>query len=273
MKIVKLSGAGNDFVALGPDEERQLGADLAGWVRRVCRRGLSVGADGLLVVAPTGPGRVRVRFFNPDGGEAFCGNGSRCAVRFAQMRGWIAGDSLLLETPVGEIEARVQGSRIRLVLPPPVDEGAVDIDLDGTRLSGRLIDAGVPHFVVPVEDVDAAPLAQWGPGARRHPRFGAAGTNVDVISISGAAVRVRTWERGVERETLSCGTGAVAAAHAARMIAGIGELVRVTPASGIELTVVLPGRREEPGEAVLEGDARIVFEGTVPDEGTEGYPS
>jgi diaminopimelate epimerase len=274
VKIVKLSGAGNDFVALGPDQARLLGGDLADWVRRVCRRGLSVGADGLLVVTPSGAGRVRVRFFNPDGGEAFCGNGSRCAARFAQMRGWVAtSDSFVLETAVGEIEARVLGRAVRLVLPPPRDSGAVAITVDGADLTGHFIDAGVPLFVVQVEDVEAAPLALWGPLARRHPQFGPAGTNVDVISIHGQHIRVRTWERGVEGETLSCGTGAVAAAHAARMLAGLEECVRVTPASGVDLTVTLSGRPERPEAALLEGDARVIFEGTVPDEGTEGFPS
>jgi diaminopimelate epimerase len=274
MNIVKLSGAGNDFVALGPDEARRLGGDLAEWVRRVCRRGLSVGADGLLVVTPSGAGRVRVRFFNPDGGEAFCGNGSRCAARFAEMRGWVvAGDPFVLQTPIGDIEARIQGPTVALVLPPPRDRGAVGIDADGARIEGRFIEAGVPHFVVPVEDVVAAPLSVWGPLARRHARFGPAGTNVDVISTHGPSVRVRTWERGVEGETLSCGTGAVAAALAARMLAGVGERVQITPASGVDLTVTLPGQPGRPDRAVLEGDARVVFEGTVPDEGTEGYPS
>jgi len=237
----------------------------------VCRRGLSVGADGVLVVAPSGEGRVRVRFLNPDGGEAFCGNGSRCAARFACLRGWAGSGPFLLDTLVGEVEARVEGSTVRLVLPPPTDLGVAVLEIEGESIEGRSIDSGVPHFVVSVEDVSSAPLERWGPIVRSHRRFGAEGTNVDVVSVSEDSARVRTWERGVEGETLSCGTGAVAAAHAAR-IAGAGERVRVVPASGVALTVSLPGPPHAPRSAVLEGDARVVFEGTLTPEGTEGFP-
>lgn len=224
-----------------------------------------------MVVAPSGERRVRVRFLNPDGGEAFCGNGSRCAARFAVLRGWAGSGAFLLETRVGEVEATVEGPAVRLVLPPPRDLGVAVLEIEGARIEGRSIDSGVPHFVVRVEDVSSAPLERWGPILRGHRRFGAEGTNVDVVSVGEGSVRVRTWERGVEGETLSCGTGAVAAAHAAR-IAGTGERVRVMPASGVALTVTLPGPPHAPHSAVLEGDARMVFEGTLAPEGTEGFP-
>jgi diaminopimelate epimerase len=271
VKIAKLSGAGNDFVVIGADEARALGDGLESWVRRVCRRGLSVGADGVVVVEPSGERRVRMRFLNPDGGEAFCGNGSRCAARYAHLRGWVGNAPFVLDARVGEIEAQVSGQTVRLVLPPPRDLGVAALEIGGTRVEGRSIDSGVPHFVVSVADVSSAPLAHWGPTLRRHPRFGAEGTNVDVVSVNQDAAHVRTWERGVEGETLSCGTGAVAAAHVAR-IAGAGECVRVMPASGVALTVALPGPPHAPRCAVVEGDARLVFEATLAPESTEGFP-
>lgn len=272
MRIVKISGAGNDFVVIGPDEAAILGDGLVGWTRRVCRRGLSVGADGVLVVEPSRKGHVRVRFLNPDGAEAFCGNGSRCAARYAGLRGWTDGPSVVLDTAAGEVEARVETSSIRLELRAPTDLGPMVLDLDGVDIEGRHIDAGVPHFVTIVPDVAFAPLELWGPAVRRHPRFGDAGTNLDVVTLGTSEISLRTWERGVEGETLACGSGAVASALVARQ-QGAAETVRVVPASGIALTVGLPGPATSPRAAILEGDARIVFEGELRAEGIEGFPA
>lgn len=271
MKVVKMSGAGNDFVVLGPDELRSLGAGLAPWVRRVCRRGLSVGADGVLAVEPAGRGRVVVRFFNPDGVESFCGNGSRCAARFALERGY-TGSALLMETAVGEVEARVLGSTVRIVLPPPRDDGRLSVDGGGGIVEGRRVTACVPHFIIPVGDVESAPLESWGPALRGHTAFAPEGTNVDVMSSrADGGIAVRTWERGVEDETLACGTGAVAAAMAARL-GGEGETIRVVPASGVSLSVTLPGAPGSPVSAILEGDARWVFTAELGPESTSGFP-
>jgi diaminopimelate epimerase len=272
VKIVKISGSGNDFVVLGPDEAATLEPGLVDWTRRVCRRGLSVGADGVLVVEPSRRGHVRVRFLNPDGAEAFCGNGSRCAARYAGIRGWIDGSSVVLETAIGEVEARVEPSAVRLVLRAPIDLGPMVLDLDGIDLEGRRVDAGVPHFVTLVADTACAPLELWGPRVRRHPRFGDGGTNFDVVALGAGEISVRTWERGVEGETLSCGSGAVAAALVARR-QGAPETVLVVPASGIALTVELPGPFDSPTAAILEGDARVVFEGELRAEGVEGFPA
>ncbi len=269
LKIVKMAGAGNDFVVLGSEEAAALGTHVAEWVRRVCRRGLSVGADGVLVVAPERSGVVRVTFYNPDGGEAFCGNGTRCAARFARRRGWV-GDRFVLETRVGDVPAEVHAAAVRLVLPPPKDLGGRTIDLRPDRLEGRLVDAGVPHFVVEVPRVADVPLPSLGPRVRRHPELGAEGANADWMERdSEGGLRIRTWERGVEGETLSCGTGAVAAAFAARLAGGPPSL-RVVPASGVPLTVSFPGDRQAPESAVLEGDARFVFEGTLDPEAVAG---
>jgi diaminopimelate epimerase len=156
-RLVKMSGAGNDFLVLDVEQSRRVEGQLAAWVRRVCRRGLSIGADGVLLVEPAGPDRVRVRFFNPDGSPAFCGNGSRCAARFARERGF-AGPAMTLETEIGELSAEVLGERVRLTLPAPRDAGVRTVEWEGGRLVGRSIRAGVPHFVVWCESVVGAPL-------------------------------------------------------------------------------------------------------------------
>ncbi|HEX5044154.1 MAG TPA: diaminopimelate epimerase [Candidatus Polarisedimenticolaceae bacterium] len=266
VRVTKMSGAGNDFVVLDQEVARGI-PDLAAWARRVCRRGLSVGADGVLVVGPEN-GAVRVLFLNPDGGEAFCGNGTRCAARFAVMRGF-ARERLRLRTAVGDVEAHVQGAQVRLELPGPRDLGP----WEGPTLSGRRIAAGVPHLVLEVEDVRSAPLARWGPELAHHPDFGLPGTNVDVVAPGGDGVlHIRTWERGVEGETLSCGSGAVAGAHFLALRAGTAE-VRVLPASGIPLRVTLRGEVAAPTGALLEGDARVIFEGTLPQEAVSGFPA
>jgi diaminopimelate epimerase len=263
--FTKMSGAGNDFIVLDGQAANAIGADLGTWARAACRRGLSVGADGVLVVRPEGPDRVRVDFLNPDGSVAFCGNGTRCAARYAASRGY-CGDRALLLTRIGEVPAEIHGGRVRLVLPPPKDRGRLTLSACGTRYDGRSVDSGVPHFVVEVEDVAAVALASIGPVLRADPAWGAAGANVDVVSRAADGTHhVRTWERGVENETLACGTGAIAAALAARL-GGAPETVRIVPASGVALEVTLRGAPGAPTSAELFGDARFVFEGTLSEE-------
>jgi diaminopimelate epimerase len=260
-----MSGAGNDFIVLDAEAAGAIGSALPEWARAACRRGLSVGADGVLVVRPDGTDRVRVDFLNPDGSAAFCGNGTRCAARYASERGY-CGDRAVLVTSVGEVPAEMVGGRVRLVLPPPKDKGRLRLSACGVSYDGRWIDSGVPHFVVEVEDVAKAPLASIGPVLRADPTWGAAGANVNVVSrAADGSHHVRTWERGVENETLACGTGAIAAALSARL-AGASETVRIVPASGVELEVTLPGDPRSPSRAELYGDARFVFEGTLSEE-------
>lgn len=270
-RLVKMSAAGNDFLVLDAEGLGRVKGDLAGWVRRICRRGLSIGADGVLLVEPAGPDRVRVKFLNPDGSPAFCGNGSRCAARYARDRGF-AGPTMVLETEIGELPAEVLDERVRLTLPPPRDAGPRTLEWPGRQLAGRSIRAGVPHFVVRTAAVAEAPLERWGPRVRRHPAFGEEGTNLDLVAPRpDGRLEIRTWERGVEGETLACGSGAVAAAYAARLEGGP-ERVTLLPASGVPLTVLLPGPAESPELAILEGDARFVFEGVTGPDATRGFP-
>jgi diaminopimelate epimerase len=270
VRFAKMSGAGNDFLVLDASSWNALSGDPVTWVSAVCRRGLSVGADGVLVVSLAGPGRVRVTFFNPDGGEAFCGNGSRCAARYAARRGIAPADGMVLLTSVGEVPAVVDGAVVSLTLLPPEDLGVFDLDNDGTRFRGRRVVAGVPHVVIPVQGLGGYPLERIGPSLRRHASLGPSGANVNLVEIDERGrVHVRTWERGVENETLSCGTGAVAAAFCARL-AGAPETVVVVPRSGSTLTVTLPGDAARPVHARLTGDARFVFEGELDPEATAG---
>ena len=263
--FTKMSGAGNDFIVLDASAWEAVPGDRVAWVRAVCQRGVSVGADGVLVVAPDGQDRARVVFFNPDGVEAFCGNGSRCAARYAVARG-LASATMTLATSVGEVPARVEGGVVRLTLPPPQDLGAIVLESAAETFRGRWVIAGVPHVVVPVAGLSSYPLERVGPSLRRHPKLGPLGANVDLVeSDERGRVHVRTWERGVESETLSCGTGAVAVALAARL-AGAPESVVVVPRSGLALTVTIDGDPVRPASASLVGDARFVFDGRLDPE-------
>jgi len=262
VRVTKISGAGNDFIVLGPAELREAGVSPSEWSCKVCRRGVSVGADGLLVVEPQGDDRVRVAFYNPDGSSAFCGNGSCCAARYAHLKG-MAGTTMVLETDWGEVPAHIRGEGVQLQLPPPEDRGTVELSVGAETVTGRLIEAGVPHFVVHANRPAEAPLDRWGPALRRHERFGERGANIDLIGpvVDGQAT-IRTWERGVEGETLACGSGALAAAHTIRL-AGGAETVRLIPKSGRTIEVSLPGPPERPDHARLVGDARVIFEGEI----------
>jgi diaminopimelate epimerase len=265
--FVKMSGAGNDFIVVDQRVWEGLPAPRSSWVRGVCRRGVSVGADGVLVVGPAGAGRVGVTFFNPDGGEAFCGNGSRCAARYAFAKGLASGRSMTLRTAVGDVPAEIVEAGVTLTLPPPQDRGATTLRLADGEVAGRFVLAGVPHIVIPVERLSTYPLDRAGPMLRRHPALGPDGANVDLVEGDDLGrVHVRTFERGVEGETLACGTGAVAAAFAAR-IDGAPESITVVPRSGIELRVDLPGDRHRPDAVRLSGDARFVFDGLLSAEG------
>lgn len=271
LRLVKMSGAGNDFIVLGPDAREAVPPEAeVAWVRRVCRRGLSVGADGVLWVEPLRQALVGVRFRNPDGSEAFCGNGSRCAARFAFEQGF-APRRMTLETAIGKIPAEVLDDGVRVELPPPRDNGEEPFDLDGLALAGRSVFAGTPHWVAAVERLAEAPLERWARSIRHDPRFAPGGTNVDLMQVEGPRVRLRTYEKGVERETLSCGSGAVAVAFMHRL-SGAAAGVEVLPASGIPLRVEFAGPADRPESVVLHGDARVVFETTLGKDATTGFP-
>ena len=185
--------------------------------RLLCRRGLSVGADGMIFIEPSERHDFKWRFFNADGSEAeMCGNGGRCAARFAQRLG-LAGAEMTFETIAGPVRARVDGRLVKLQLPIP---GEIRLDqelsLEGERISVDFINTGVPHTLLWLEDLEGVDIARLGPQIRFHPHFQPAGTNVNLVRREeNNLLALRTYERGVEAETLACGTGAVAAAAVA----------------------------------------------------------
>lgn len=266
----KLSGAGNDFIALPEAVEPPAPERIRAW----CSRGLSLGADGLFLLRPEGAGTVRMTYFNADGERAtLCLNGTRCAARLAFELEWSDGSAagedarVTVLTDAGALRTRRLGpDEVSLELPEELtlDERAPASrapEVDGRAWRGIFVDAGVPHFVLPwPEDLAAAPVETLGRALRRHPDFAPAGTNVDFVHTAGRhRLAIRSFERGVEAETLACGTG-VLAAVAAGLGAGEVELpVTARTRSGFELTV----DSAESGAWTLAGDARLVARGEL----------
>jgi diaminopimelate epimerase len=236
-ELFKVEGAGNDFIlGVGPwsrrlDNEPDL-------VRRLCDRRRGIGADGSLAVEPVGHDRVWLGYRNADGGRAaFCANGSRCAARAAvELLG--CGAELVIETGWDEIPAMVGGSRVSLDLPPPGSTPLVPgISAPDDLHHIRLIEVGVPHLAAAVDGLAGIDLEMVAPPLRHHPELGPDGANVNLYEVgTGSIVRVRSFERGIEGETLSCGSGLVAVALIVMAEANTKE-VTVVPRSGDQLLV------------------------------------
>jgi diaminopimelate epimerase len=269
LNITKLSGSGNDFI-LVDNRRREISDDrMVSLTRALCRRMVSVGADGMIFLEPSDRYDFKWRFFNADGTEAeMCGNGGRCTARFAFLQG-IAGYEMTFETLAGPIQAWVEGSKVKLQLTRP--EG---IKLDQTIAVGKervtldFINTGVPHALVWVEDIDAVDVVRLGHRIRFHEYFKPKGTNVNFIQIKDQEMLwVRTYERGVEGETLACGTGSVAAAAVAFFKNKVRSPVKVRTRGGEILTVYVegqPGKRIE--KVYLEVEVRLIFQGEVFEE-------
>ena len=264
----KMSGSGNDFVVIDNRRGAVAAADGPALARRLCQRGFSVGADGLILIERSREADFSWRFYNADGSEAaMCGNGGRCAARFAFLKG-IAPAQMRFMTGAGLIRAEVKGGRVKLQLPLPSGfREQVPVAVDGCRMDPGFLVVGVPHAVVRAEKLEQTPVAEWGRALRHDPAFGPAGTNVNFYRVEGPRrLRVRTYERGVEAETMACGTGSVATA----LVAAAGGLVKspvtVTTSGGEELIVHFRRRGGEYGEVFLEGRADVVYEGKTWEE-------
>ena len=262
--VYKMTGSGNDFVMLDGRVE-----PLERWtpddIRAICARGTGVGADGLAILHPgSGPGAVRFNFFNRDGSRsAMCGNAALCAARLAAWLELAPRKGMVLETDSGPVEARCldgPGERAEILLPEvaPVTEPAI-ATVAGER-SIHLTAVGVPHLVVQVDDVAVVPLGERGRELRSHPATGAEGANVNFVSDGSGEWRMRTFERGVEDETLACGTGAAASAAVLTGSAGASLPLTIRTSSGALLVVsATPAPGGQFGQPRLAGEGRIVF--------------
>ncbi|NLZ17480.1 MAG: diaminopimelate epimerase [Desulfobulbaceae bacterium] len=264
----KMSGAGNDFIII--DHRRPLIASeqMAEFARLTCRRKFGVGADGLFFIENSEQADFQWRFFNADGSEAeMCGNGARCVARFAYMNG-IAAAHMRFATLAGIIEASVEGPQVTIHLTPP---GRLELNhqvlVGGHEYTVHLINTGVPHGVVFVNDLAHTDVRGVGFSLRHHVDFGPAGVNVNFAALHGDGLRIRTYERGVEDETFACGTGAVATALIASHLGKVQSPVTVTTSGGVQLAVLFtPQGMGEFSSVQLKGPAHIIYSGELSPE-------
>uniref|UniRef100_A0A7C4RSE6 Diaminopimelate epimerase n=1 Tax=Desulfatirhabdium butyrativorans TaxID=340467 RepID=A0A7C4RSE6_9BACT len=270
ISFYKMSGAGNDFIIIDNrvpiiDESR-----LKELIVGACRRKLSVGADGLILIENSQHADFRWRFYNADGSEAdMCGNGARCAARVASILGIGNNGRMCFETGAGLIEAEVFASgqvSIRLTDAPLPDlDRSIRLSTGNATIS--FVHTGVPHVVMEVADVDRIDVKAMGREIRYHADFAPAGTNVNFASPKGLRrLAIRTYERGVEDETLACGTGSTAAALVMAEKYGWTSPVAVDTRSGSQLTIHFERSTSGYTNLFLEGDARVIYKAELSEE-------
>ncbi|MDD5208696.1 MAG: diaminopimelate epimerase [Elusimicrobiales bacterium] len=259
----KLSGAGNDFVLL--TGARRGTAALKRLALRLCEQKRGVGADGLLYVRKAGGNAVSVRYFNSDGSEAFCGNGSRCSAWWAYGSGLMKRKAFLLRTISGDLQAEIvsdESVRMRMPDVPEVKKAFKGKYPAGIKLL-HFLNTGVPHAVVPVKDLERTDVGGLGRALRFNKAFGPGGANVDFVKKRGGLVLVRTYERGVEGETLACGTGitasAVALVHSGQASSPVDLLTR----GGDRFRVWLRPAGSGASDIYIQGPAKMVFKGEI----------
>src|SRR6266571_4982341 len=260
LRFMKMNGAGNDFVMIdnrGGDVRLQ-----PEQIVRLCDRHRGVGADGVLLLEPARDGAdFRMRYYNADGGEAeMCGNGARCFAWFANK---VAGarDRVSFETPAGVIGARLHGDLVTVKMSDPTDlQMNVGLEIDGQETTVHYINSGVPHVVVPVACVDVVHVTTQGAAIRRHKMFAPKGANVNFLEKRGPKrIAIRTFERGVEYETLACGTGVVASALIFSTLENVSGPIDVLVRGGSELSVGFDKVDNRFTNVTLTGPAEFVF--------------
>lgn len=265
LAFTKMNGAGNDFVLI---DNRQGEVSLTpAQVARLCDRHRGIGADGLMLLIRCSSGKADWAwdFYNNDGSAAeMCGNGARCFARFIQRLTGVKNE-ISFATTAGVITARFQGDLVTINLTAPRDIRLGQwLSLRGGKAELHSLDTGVPHAVMFVPNADEAMVQETGKEIRRHPHFAPRGANVNFAQILGpGAIRVRTYERGVEGETLACGTGVTASALAAAALHGFGSPVRVRVQGGDELQVGFVKQGETFSGVTLTGPADFVFDGRI----------
>jgi diaminopimelate epimerase len=280
----KVSGSGNDFVALAEPAADPAPEQIHAW----CRRGVSLGADGVFALRRSGPraggdsggggaadqgAEVSMAYWNAGGDAAdLCLNGTRCAAQLAFHLGW-ARSEVRVHTAAGAFRARrLDAERVAIDLDVEVAAPReLAVEVDGTPRAGWVVTVGVPHFLLPwTGDLGEAPVVEMGRALRWHAAFQPAGTNVDFVRFADSRrLEIRTYERGVEDETLSCGTGVVAAAALGLALGRLKGPVTAATRGGFDLTV---DRDPATRRFTLAGDARIVAAGTLLPGASVGPP-
>jgi diaminopimelate epimerase len=270
-EFFKMTAAGNDFILLDNRAGAVRADGIGDFVRRLCTRALSVGADGVILLENSQRADIRARFFNPDGGATFCGNGARCVARLAYLNGW-APSRMVVETDLGLHRAEISGSEVSFEMRDPSGFEEVTVEALARSWRGALLDTGVPHFVGIEERPLEGSFASAGRALRHHPRFAPAGVNVNFVHpLEQGQFSIRTYERGVEGETLACGTGCVAAALALAAVGMARSPVSLRTRAGSTIQVRFEGDPRRASGVRLEGEARLVYLGHLADEALCGF--
>lgn len=268
--FVKASGAGNDFIIIDnrqsilPLEEKE-------FVRRICRPKLSIGADGVLLLENSASADFKMRYFNADGSEAAtCGNGGRCIASYAFVMG-IAKQKMSFETLAGIHKAEVIKNLVKLEMVDPAQvQLSFMLPLNDQEYGVSFINTGVPHVVMLISDIKNVNVKELGSKIRNHRKFSPEGTNVNFVQIIDEKnLLLRTYERGVEDETLACGTGTVAAACITALLGKVKPPVNVHTQGGDILKVYFDLSDFNITNIFLEGEAKIIYEGKLWDDGWE----
>ncbi len=270
IEFYKMSGSGNDFILIDSRAGQLPVAGRSEFARLVCRRRLSVGADGLIIIEPSDVADFKWHFLNADGSEAeMCGNGARCAARFVRLIGG-GGAHVCFETLAGLIEADVEDDAVRIKMTDPTGVNlaglstAENVEVDDHTVSLHRIDTGVPHVVMVVDDLENIDVDTVGRGIRYHRQFEPQGTNVNFIKANAnGTVGIRTYERGVEAETLACGTGSVAGAIIASTLFDLKPPIQMIVRSGLPLEIDFTNTGEGYRDVYLKGEARVVYRGRM----------
>lgn len=260
-----MSGSGNDFIIIDNRNNIVNEKKLSKFIENICLRRMSVGSDGLILVENSSTLDFKWRFFNSDGNAAeMCGNGARCVARFAFLNK-ITGADMSFETEAGEISARVSKDRVKIKMPDPSDiEIDYLIELKNGPLSVSSVNTGVPHVVVGVDSFENVDVVKMGREIRFHEMFAPAGTNVNLIyEQEDGTISIRTYERGVEDETLACGTGSIAGAIIMAYKFKKKSPINILTKSGAYLTIHFKHRKDKFYDIHLEGDARVIYKGEL----------
>ncbi len=253
----KLCASGNDFIVID-NREKILHDNIKDIAIKLCKRKYSIGADGLMLVEKSDKADFKMRIINPDGSEVdMCGNGARCIALYA-YKNKIALNKMTFETFAGLIEAEVtKDNLVKLKMSAP---HSLSLDKEW-----NFINTGVPHVVIFVDDIDKIDVKTIGNSIRYHKKFAPAGTNVNFVKIKDDKhIRVRTYERGVEDETLACGTGSVASAIISGIKFGMKSPVSVITQGGSALNIYFKiDKNKSVSDVCLEGDAEIIYEGSL----------
>lgn len=270
ISFTKMESGGNDFIIID-NRKKILPRVLSRLAVNLCRRRSAIGADGLILVEKAEKADYRMRIFNPDGSEPeMCGNGARCLARFAFIKG-IGSAEAVIETKAGNVEAQVKGKKVKVRLGNPANINLnFKISLKpGISQKVNFINTGVPHAVVFVSALNKVDVKNLGRAIRYHKRFGPSGANVNFVALQGRnSINIRTYERGVEDETLACGTGAVASALISGLQGKVSSPVKVHTRGGetlrVEYIIEKDRRGIEKFKGVwLEGDVRLVYDGAL----------